>query len=376
MSVIEKLTPEQQAEVRTQVKNLLEQSEAFGAVDAATRRKIASGIVDVVAFLADPALQSANSSADGATSAPPEADALPAEALAQAAQKTGAEKVQDRLAGKQQFAGKDFGDGAMKAGTQAFKELVGAVDFPKFVSGLIEGVFTSIVDSSIRQMQAYGKLLEGVVKSVEEFASENVTPNQARDYLRNRFPDTFDIEVSANTPRLTAKDSAPDDALANVKKALNYDGNIDLDDEEGEAGLLQRAKIEMARSKQQLLATMVLLGINRIVVTDGLINAKVVFDVKASDTASRQARASMYDQRDTQRSFGDSGGWFSSDYDHTVDTHKTVVSSGVDDQSESKAQLKANLTGEVKVHFKSETFPLEQMASSLQIQSVNQRAQK
>jgi hypothetical protein len=354
MSALDKLTPEQQREIRTQVRELLGKSEAFSEVDADTRRKIANGLVDVVAFLANPETAAATTP--------------PAEALAQAAKKSGAEKLQD------QFAGKEFGDGAMKAGTQAFRELVSAVDFPKFVSGLIEGVFTSIVDSSIRQMQAYGKLLEGVVKSVEEFASENVTPNQARDYLRNRFPDTFDLQVTAGKPRLMTKDSAPDDAVAKIKKELNYDGTLDLDDEESEAVLLQRAKVEMARSKQQLLATMVLLGINRIVVTDGLINAKVVFDVKASDTAARQAKASMYDDKTTERQFGDSGGWFSSDYDHTTETHKTVVSSALEDTSESKAQLKANLTGEVRVNFKSETFPLEKMASSLQIQSVNDRA--
>ena len=51
----------------------------------------------------------------------------------------------------------------------------------------------------------------------------------------------------------------------------------------------------MARSRQQLLASMVLLGINRIVVTDGAINAKVVFDLKANDEAKREARASLYD---------------------------------------------------------------------------------
>ena len=361
MSALDKLTPEKQAVVRSQVRELLGRSDAFKEVDPETRRKIASGIVDVVAFLADPE----TAPADGTT----------AEGLAQA-KKTGTEKLQDRLAGKQQFAGKEFGDGAMQAGTKAFKELVGAVDFPHFVSGLIEGVFTSIVDSSIRQMQAYGKLLEGVVKSVEEFASENVTPNQARDYLRNKFPETFDVQTTGNKPRLVAKESAPDDAMAKVKKELGYDGDPDVDDEEGEAALLQKAKIEMARSKQQLLATMVLLGINRIVVTDGLINAKVVFDVRASDTATRTAKASMYDQKDTERQFGDSGGWFSSDYDNTTETHKTVVSSGVDDTSESKAQLKAQLTGEVRVNFKSETFPLEQMASAVQVQSVNQRAAK
>lgn len=366
-AALERLTPEQQDEVRLQVRELLGRTEAFAQMDGDKRRDFANRLVDVVAYLAKP------SSAEAGA----EAQAIDAEGLAsKTQQKPGAEKLQDRLAGKQQFAGKEFGDGAMKAGTEAFRELVNAVDFPKFVSGLIEGVFTSIVNSSIRQMQAYGKLLEGVVKSVDQFASENVSSNQARDYLRNRFPDTFDLQTSGKQPRLVAKDSAPEDAAARIKKELGFDGSIDIDDEESEAVLLQKAKVEMARSKQQLLATMVLLGINRIVVTDGLINAKVVFDVKASDTATRHATASMYDEKTKERQFGDSGGWFSSDYDNTQEAHKTVVSSALDDTSESKASLKASMSGEVRVNFKSETFPLDKMASQLQIDSVNQRAAK
>ena len=48
------------------------------------------------------------------------------------------------------------------------------------------------------------------------------------------------------------------------------------------------ARLQMARSRQQLLSSMVILGINRIVVTDGAINAKVVFDFRASDEAAAQ----------------------------------------------------------------------------------------
>ena len=151
---------------------------------------------------------------------------------------------------------------------------------------------------------------------------------------------------------------------------------VDLDDEESEQALVRRAQLEMARMRQQQLATMVLLGINRIVVTDGLINAKVVFEMKASDVAQRTNAASMYDSQSKVRSYGDSGGWFSGDYDNTTERHRTVVSGATDDTSEAKAQIKANLSGEVKVHFKSETFPLDKMASTGQLDVVGERAKK
>src|SRR5260370_12686225 len=123
---------------------------------------------------------------------------------------------------------------------------------------------------------------------------------------------------------------------------------------------------------------MVVLGINRIVVTDGLIHAKVVFDLQASDVAQRGAKASLYDKKeDTSSSTSAIGGWLpigigggatsSSSSDHV-----TTLQSSLDETSESKAQVKANLTAEVRVTFKSHYFPLEKLASP-EIISVIQR---
>jgi hypothetical protein len=358
VSALANLSTNQQDEVRAQVRSLLERTPSYLQLDPQGRRALASGLVDVVAYLADPSA------------------GQPGLAKGLAEEKTGAQKLQDRLAGKQDLVGTDFDAGGLRAGTQAFKDLVGAVDFPKFVSGLIEGVFTSIVDSSIRQMEAYGKLLEAVVKNVEQFAADNVSQNQARDYLQDRFPDTFTVNVDSDQPRLGLKDGADDDSLARVKQQMGLEQDIDLDDEESEAELARRAQLEMARMRQQQLATMVLLGINRIIVTDGLINAKVVFEVKASDQAERTNRASMYDTQSRSRQTQSGGGWFSSDYDRTQEAHRTVVSSSTTDESESKAQLKANLTGEVRVNFKSDVFPLSSMTSPAELFAVNERAKK
>ena len=41
----------------------------------------------------------------------------------------------------------------------------------------------------------------------------------------------------------------------------------------------------------------------------------------------------------------------------------TTVESSVDENRESKAELKAKLTGEVRVNFKSDYFPMEKLAS-------------
>ena len=128
-----------------------------------------------------------------------------------------------------------------------------------------------------------------------------------------------------------------------------------------------------------MLSSMVLLGINRIVVTDGLINAKVVFDFRASDQANRRARASLYDS-DESRNKNTTGGGFvmpwggAASVNENEQSHVTTVQSSVDENSESKAELKAKLTGEVRVNFKSDYFPMEKLASPGMIASIQGNA--
>ncbi len=126
---------------------------------------------------------------------------------------------------------------------------------------------------------------------------------------------------------------------------------------------------------------MVMLGINRIVVTDGLINAKVVFDMRASDVDRRQATASMYDKTNLNTTTSVSasyGGWFSpvnaklnstTSYDHMA-----TVGSAVSETSTSEEELKAKLSGEVRVNFKSDYFPKEKLANPQMIAAIQGNA--
>lgn len=368
--------------VRPLVRALLEDSPGFHQLSDAEKRNLASTMVRVASYMANP---------EGLTA---QALARPGSSLARA-QEDGVEKLQDRLAGKQGFTGEEFKAGAVKQGVQEFGNLVKKVDFPKFVSGLIQGVFQAIVDSSIQQMRAYGELLANVAKTVDQFAQDNITENNARDYLAQRFPDKLDIETSAmssgfaegetpptETPKLVAKGDDPELVARQISEELQLEKPItDLSDEAQERQLVLAARLQIARSRQQMLASMVTLGINRIVVTDGLIHAKVVFDMRASDQAKRVAKASLYDTEEnkvatqTNASFG---GWFSpvsgdihaqTSYDHVA-----TVESSVDETSESKADVKAKLSGEVRVNFKSDYFPMEKLASPQMIAAIHGNA--
>jgi hypothetical protein len=72
------------------------------------------------------------------------------------------------------------------------------------------------------------------------------------------------------------------------------------------------------------------------------------------------------------------GGWFSPINAGVSTTsssdHVATVQSAVDDSSASAVEAKANLTGEVKVNFKSDYFPMEKMASPQMIAAIQGRS--
>lgn len=365
--------------VRPEVRSILENSDGFRSLPPEEQRSLAATMVKVASYMSNP---------DGVAR-----EVLPGAPVVARAQDEAVDKLKDRLAGKEGFAGKDFEAGALKQGTQEFGNLVNKVDFPAFVGGLIQNVFQAIVNSSIQQMQAYGELLANVAKTVDQFARDNITENNARDWLSDRFPDALGVETDAMAgsfaegdeivapqPRLTMTAEDESAALQRISEELGLARPLtDLSDEAQERQLVMAARVEMARSRQQLLASMVMMGINRIVVTDGLIHAKVVFDFKANDQAARRSRASMHDSNRSTVSAGAAAAAWSpwgagGAYANTTSEHMATVESSVSDTSESKAELKAKLSGEVRVNFKSDYLPMEKMATPAMMAAIQGNA--
>jgi hypothetical protein len=377
--------------VRPEVRDMLLGIPAFANLPKAEQQQIAGSMVKVAAYMANPdGLLTETGQAPNPLAA---VQSLNPPATAQARDPNQA--TRDRLGKAPGQVGADFQAGAVRQGVEQFGALVQKVDFPKFVGGLIHNVFQAIVESSIEQMRAYGELLSNVAKTVDEFAQDNITPNAARDWLSDKYPETFGIETNSNaagfdatapapapTATLTVKAADPEQALTKVSTDLGLKEPItDISDPESETKIVTAARLQIARGRQQLLSSMMMLGINRIVITDGHINAKVIFDIRASDTAARTARASMLDQQhDTTATTASvsSGAWFSpiSAGFSTTSTsdHMATVQSAVEDTSTSAVEAKANLTGEVKVNFKSDYFPMDKMASPQMIAAIQGRS--
>ena len=376
---------------RQAVRGLLQRSQAFNALPEDKRRQLAHDLVQIGSYLAEPdgvrlKQQSPQVRALAGGSPPP-------------------------------MQPQQFGQ-ATRAGVENMVNLMQGVNFPGFVSGLIQGVFHSIVDSSIQQMEAYAKLVADVSKSLNQFRDDNTTDNQGRDHLIEQFPDIFQLSMGDDgfgdfggdgsapaQPRVTVREDVDEkSALARINSSLPLDKPVtSLDDDLVEALLVPAARTQIATGRQQLLATMVMMGINRIVVTDGKISAKVVFDFHASDNRRYAFSATQFDHEKDRYGNLQTTSTYSGDYEGKSEGgsySKTADSEDRRDASyyskgsykysqqpvvklmstqklmdDSQLQTKAQLTGAVEVNFKSDYLPLEKMANPENIAAIQMNAQ-
>jgi hypothetical protein len=344
-----------------EVHDKLASAKAFRDLPRATQQSMTNNLTRVVDYLEDP----------HAGLGPEVAGA--AGALAQQ-QQDPADKLRDRVADGQRLVGKDFEAGAARQGADVIADTVNKVDFVKFVSGLIEGVFTSIVNSSIKQMMAFASFLENVVKSVGEFANENVTHNQARDALVGKYPNALKLDgLDSGEPKLALRDDIEDESKPNFKQDLGIDA--DIDDEEGEKMLVQGMRLQMARQRQQLLSQILLMGLNRIIVTEGEIKASVLFDVKTTDVGTRENSASMHDRKSRYDSHQDSSFW-GTESNTRVNTSVSTANADERESSNSKVEMHTKLSGSVTVKFKSDVFPLEKFATGDEMSALQNKSSR
>jgi hypothetical protein len=300
----------------------------------------------------------------------------------------------------------------IQVGVDQAARMVREIDFPSFVRSLIEGTFHAIVKASIEQMKAYAEMVRSVATSLDDFKDRNTTDNQAMDHLVSRYPSLLQVQVADGAPAVTTRDGADTDNLPDFQKDLGLSEPVtDLDDETIANKLVPAARDDLARGRQQLLATIVLMGINRIVVTDGRINAKIQFKFSAKER--RNVKASAYDYAymgnqvtSSHRVDGTSDGStdasgqpaapppsdptaqaayyqylaaqaastasnrYATGQDETDVTPDVRVTSEFDSSQEGAIQASGSIMGEVSVNFKSDVFPLEKLVDTDQLQKL------
>jgi hypothetical protein len=357
--------------VRDQVRALLLATPSFAALPSERRRRLAKDLVKISAYAAECVRDDWYQSERRLEQRPlvVRSQQLPM-AEAQADQRPGA----------------DFVPGAAQKIGQVTRQTLDAIAFPTFVAELIRGTFDAITQASVKQMEAYGRLLGNVGRSVDDFMNQNISDNQARDWLVESYPNHLRVEKRGGSPapqRPGAKQSrvpqrggaAPVEAvlmpvedarekpLPNWRGDLGVSGTPSLDESWLEEKLVPAARRKMAQTRLSMLSTMVLMGMNRITVTGGKLRATMAFHIDTSDFA-REERATDLDIRHAAQGAANMGWWSAS-----ASVSFAYVSS-TRNLSESEMNVAADLTGEVEIHFKSDPFPLERMAGAAQLGTI------
>jgi hypothetical protein len=287
---------------------------------------------------------------------------------------------------------------AARRGGDALADLIQEVDFPAFVGGLVDGVFNSIVTSSIKQMEAYAELVKNVSKSVDQYMKDNVSENNARDYLVQKYPEHLEMDLSQETPKLKPREGADDSSMPDFFADLGLKSPVaSLDQDTAEEQLMPAARQRIAMDRQQMLATMVMMGVNRLVVTNGTIEASCLFKLDTRDTRIRDRTSTSggtwgsnthdewggkgehtYEGERKENDWIKSGkyagnsSWYNG---HTRDSNASFSVSTVDiNKNEEEIKLHAELAGKVKLNFKSDYFPMEKMMDALQINQIRDKA--
>lgn len=241
-----------------------------------------------------------------------------------------------------------------------------AIAFPTFVADLINGTFDAIIGATIKQMNAFMDLVAQVSKTVGEYERDNVTDNQARDYLVQQLPGLLEIVVEDEQPTLViteAGEAAEAPALAFLQGTLGLPAPVTrLEDDLITEQLVPAARRKLAQTRLQMLSTMVMMGLQRIVIRHGRLKATMGFHIDASDRAHAEEASSFDFAHENSVS-----GFF-----YVAFSAKTSVAYVTSQQSDSDSAInvQADLTGEVDLTFETDYLPLNRLARAESIEQI------
>lgn len=341
--------------VRSAVRGVLDRSPGFQALDAQQRRALAHAMVKVSTLAADWIAE--ETQAQQAIATQGVAGALSAD-----------EDRAPPLARAQEQP--EFGEAANRiAGTT--RSILNAVSFPRFCTDLINGVFKAMLDSNAQQMKQYVELLNNVAASAEGFANSQYSLDHARRWLAERFPESMEVEEAereGNEPvdpedyepaglRLRAGARMPGEEA--LRTALGMQPEEPLEASAPEQ-LVPLARRQIARTRQQSLATMVMLGMQRIVIESGKINAAMRFHIDTRSAANAEQGSSFNFQNRVKAGASASvGPWgASAEVENTIGYVSTQRSQGTEEMN-----VDLDLNSSVELVFRSDYIPLNRMAA-------------
>ena len=240
---------------------------------------------------------------------------------------------------------KGFGDAA-----EDFTDFVESVDFPEFVKDLLKSVFDANMEVMKSQTDDYIRLMKEATTGLAKFIKQ-IDDTTTFAYLAENNSDQFNIMME-------------EDEEGNEKMALtNPQGEkVDVEDNEVKVKIMD-AKIRMAQEHRAALREMILMGVTRLVVEKGEVEAEVNFQFKGTRKVDRKDKALRASERNyTQaKRRGFFGSVFGGPRQSTTTGRNTMfnVSSTKSTQTD---EMQAKLRGYVNIKFKTDYFKLDNFA--------------
>ncbi|MEO8751440.1 MAG: hypothetical protein ABI624_02050 [Casimicrobiaceae bacterium] len=337
-------------DVRAAVRALLCASTDFHALDENTRKAIAGSMVRI---------------ADTAK-------ALAADAQSPVATRPAAVRALN--------AGGDFSGVAANRVADTTKAILNAVSFPRFVTELINGVFKALNDSNQQQLASYIELIQNVSNTLDGFADANVGISGARSWLAEKFPGSFVVQGDEDLqpePGMSAEErrelQAERDASTRLRlvpggsmpsaAALKAAFGLGPEDTAPSSGdpenLVPLARAAIASNRQKMLSTMVMMGMQRIVIESGRLNASMRFHIDTRSAAAADAGSSF----DTRTNMDVSGGAKFGPWGMEAKVQSTIgYVSTQRSQTTEEMNTDLDLSSNVELIFKTDYVQLDRLA--------------
>lgn len=244
---------------------------------------------------------------------------------------------------------KDYNPG-FEDSVDAFEDLVDSVDFPSFVADLLKAVFDANISVQKRQTDDFIRLMREATKSTADFLKK-VDDQDAFAYLVEKPNSQYNLSMEEDPEggsklSLTTPEGEP----------------VDMDDNEVKAAIVD-AKIAMAKEHRAALREVILMGVTRLIVDKGEVEAAVEFKIKAT----RDSRKSHKDQNvnvfNASASYG--GGLMGSIFGGpkgSMSISNTNIQVNTSSQT-AQDEMFAKLMGNVKIQFSSDYFKLDNFAN-------------
>jgi hypothetical protein len=240
-------------------------------------------------------------------------------------------------------------DPGFDSSVDAFEDLVDSVDFPKFVADLMFAVFDANLDVMKRQTDNYIRLLREATKATADFIRQTSDEDAFANLVETK-PEQFGITMKNNA-----------DGSSEMILSTPEGEPVDMEDNEVKARIVD-AKIALAKEHRAALREVILMGVTRLVVEKGEIEAAVEFRITANRTSDRSRSNTNTNVNTVSGSykqplggiFGGPSGSFSN-----VNTNINIRTSNQSAEDE----LFAKLMGKVNIKFKTDYFKLDNFAN-------------